>query len=137
MKSLIKIIVTIQIISLSIYCYSQKAKDIDHENVLLNEIAENYNAYKSKTITIRLKLKHVDKVFEKITFFDIKNHDIEFDISDRLIKKRIVNDMINLHEGMDYNVTFIVQNIGNLGQIVAELRGFKPVLLDSVPVNNN
>ncbi len=41
--------------------------------------------------------------------------------------------MINLHEGLEYNVTFTVQNVGNMGQIIAELKGFKAVLLDDIP----
>jgi hypothetical protein len=137
MQTYIKIIITIQIIIISIYCYSQNINNTNAGNILLNEIAENINSYKSKTITLQLKLKHVDMVFQKITFYDKKNHDIEFGISDRFLKKRIANDMINLHEGMDYNVTFVIQNIGNLGQIVAELKCFKPVILDSVPELTN
>lgn len=102
-------------------------------NTLITEISAAINEYKSKTITLRLKLKCVDKIFEKITFYDAKNHDIEFDISTRQIKKKIAADMINLHEGLEYNVTFTVQNVGNMGQIIAELKGFKAVLLDDIP----
>jgi hypothetical protein len=119
-----------------VYLYPQDRQDqreAQVKNPLLTEIAASIDSYKSKTITLRLKLKHVDKIFEKITFYDAKNHDIEFDISTRQIKKKLAVDMLNLHEGLDYNVTFTVQNIGNLGQIIAELKGFKPVLLDSVP----
>jgi len=111
----------------------QEIKEADNKDTLLTEIAVNINAYKTKTVTLRLRLKHVDRIFEKIIFYDKKNHDIEFDISARNIKKRIAPDMLNLHEGMDYNVTFIVQNVGNLGGIIAELKGFKPVILDAVP----
>jgi hypothetical protein len=131
MKTIITLI-TIIIFSLS-HCYSQDLKQGDPERITLIEIAKNINNYKAKTITIQLKLKYVDRIFEKIIFYDKKNHDIEFDISDRFIKKRIASDIINIHQGMGYNVTFIVQNIGNLGQIIAELKGFKPVILDSVP----
>lgn len=130
------IITVVSIIILpSIICYSQEQKEVAAKSLLLNEIAVNINSYKEKTVTIQLKLKYVDKIFEKVIFYDKKNHDIEFDISDRSLKKRIALDMINIHEGMDYHVTFIIQNIGNLGQIIAELRGFKPVILDSLPEN--
>ncbi len=131
MKTIITLI-TIIIFSLS-HCYPQDLKQGNPERITLIEIAKNINNYKAKTITIQLKLKYVDRIFEKIIFYDKKNHDIEFDISDRFLKKRIASDIINIHQGMDYNVTFIVQNIGNLGQIIAELKGFKPVILDSVP----
>ena len=111
----------------------QEIKEAVGKETLLMEIAAHINDYKSKTITLRLRLKHVDRIFEKIIFYDKKNHDIEFDISTREIKKRLAPDMLNLHEGMDYNVTFVVQNVGNMGGIIAELKGFKPVILDSVP----
>lgn len=111
----------------------QERKEGPGKDTLLSDIAENINDYKSKTITLRLKLKHVDRIFEKIIFYDKKNHDIEFDISTRDIKKKLASDMLNLHEGMDYNVTFVVRNVGNLGYIIAELKGFKPVILDAVP----
>jgi hypothetical protein len=133
MKKVKIIILTILIIFPALYCYSQEINESDNKGILLNEIVGNIANYKSKTITLRLKLKHVDAIFEKLTFYDRKNHDIEFDISDRYLKKRIATDMYNLHEGMDYNVTFIVQNVGNLGQIIAELKGFKPLILEAVP----
>jgi hypothetical protein len=133
MRTPIKKISIILLIVTSVYSYSQGLKETDKKDLLLSEIASRITFYKSKTITLRLKLKHFDRVFEKLTFYDKKNHDIEFDISDRFLKKRIALDMLNLHEGMDYNVTFIVQNIGNLGQIIGELIGFKPIILEEMP----
>ncbi len=131
-----KAMTAILIIFFSINIYSRDEQETGSRRILLGEIAGNIVDYKSKTITLQLKLKHVDSVFEKITFYDKKNHDIEFDISDRFLKKRIAADMLNLHEGMEYNVTFVIQNVGNLGQIIGELRGFKPVILDNVPENS-
>ncbi len=133
MNNIIKTILTILIILATTIVNTQDIKETDSRDTLLKEIAQNINAYKDKVVTLRLKLKHVDKIFEKITFYDKKNHDIEFNISDRFLKKRIAPDMLNIHEGMLYNVSFIVQNVGNLGQIIAELKGFKPVILDFFP----
>jgi len=130
-----KAIIAILIIFFSINIYSRDAQETGSRSIMLGEIAGNIGNYKSKTITLHLKLKHVDSIFEKITFYDKKNHDIEFDISDRFLKKRIASDLLNLHEGMEYNVTFVIQNVGNLGQIIGELIRFKPVLLDKVPEN--
>ena len=127
------LLVTSMILPVAVDLNPQEIKGADGKDTLLAEIAANINDYKSKTITLRLKLKHVDRIFEKIIFYDKKNHDIEFDISARDIKKRLAPDMLNLHEGMDYNVTFVVRNVGNLGGIIAELKGFKPVILDAVP----
>lgn len=130
-----KRIVLILLLFFSINGFPQNINETDEKNNLLSVIAKNIHNYKSKTITLHLKLKHLDKIFEKITFYDKKNHDIEFDISDRFLKKRIASDMLNLHEGMEYYVTFVIQNVGNLGQIIGELKGFKPVVLEKVPEN--
>jgi hypothetical protein len=131
-----KRLIPILLLLISINSFSQAINETTEKNNLLSTIAKNITNYKSKTITLQLKLKHLDKIFEKITFYDKKNHDIEFDISDRFLKKRIATDMLNLHEGMEYNVTFVVQNVGNLGQIIGELKSFKPVILDEVPENS-
>lgn len=133
MNIMIKLLLVSSMLLPAANVHPQDIKEANNKDLLLTEIAENINAYKLKTITLRLKLKHVDRIFEKITFYDKKNHDIEFDISARDMKKKIAPDMLNLHEGMDYNVTFIVRNVGNLGGIIAELKGFKPLILDAVP----
>ena len=117
----------------TIHLFSQDEKKLEIKTILLSDISDNINEYKSRTITLRLRLKHVDKIFEKITFYDSKNHDIVFDISARQKKKRIAAEMLNLHEGMDYDVTFIVQNVSNTGELIAELKSFKPVILDVIP----
>jgi hypothetical protein len=134
MSTLYEILLVIALmLPIAVNLNPQEIKDGGEKDTLLSEIAANINDYKSRTITLRLRLKHVDRIFEKIIFYDKKNHDIEFDISSREIKKRLAPDMLNLHEGMDYNVTFVVRNVGNLGGIIAELKGFKPVILDAVP----
>jgi len=97
------------------------------------EIAASINTYKTKTITLRLRLKQVDRIFEKIVFYDTKNHDIEFSISDRDLKKGLAADMLNVHQGLEYNVTFTVRDAGSAGNILADLKGFKPVILDALP----
>lgn len=120
----------------AIILHAQETKSPDEKVLLLKEIAENINNYKAKTITMQLKLKHLDRIFEKIIFYDKKNHDIEFDISSKITRKRLSSDMLNLHEGLDYFVTFTIQKVGNLGEVMGDLLGFKPVFLDSVPVSN-
>lgn len=84
---------------------------------------------------MRLKLKNIDKIFEKITFYDVKNHDIEFDISSPQLKKKIESNIHSLHEGLEYYVTFSIENVGNNGQIIATLKEFNPVFMQSVPVS--
>ncbi len=102
-------------------------------DTLLAEIASAVDSYRSKTVTLRLRLKRVDVIFEKIIFYDRKNHDIEFDMSSREIKKRLSADMLNIHEGVVYLVTFTVRDRGNLGEVIGDLLGFRPAFLDAVP----
>ncbi|MBN1496648.1 MAG: hypothetical protein JXA07_07760 [Spirochaetes bacterium] len=127
---------TIIALIIPLFCITLYAKENDGGLIkisLLHEISSSINEYKFKTITMRLKLKNIDKIFEKITFYDVKNHDIEFDISSRHLKKKIASNIHNLHEGLEYYVTFSVDNVGNLGQIIATLKEFKPIFLQSIP----
>ncbi|HOD16687.1 MAG TPA: hypothetical protein PK307_12020 [Spirochaetota bacterium] len=112
---------------------AQERPPVENRQPLLMEIAASINTYKTKTITLRLRLKQVDRIFEKIVFYDTKNHDIEFSISDRDLKKRLAADMLNVHQGLEYNVTFTVRDAGSAGNILADLKGFKPVILDALP----
>lgn len=129
---MITVVCALVLIALPPLAAEEKAGDGNGEP-LLSEIAASIDTYRSKTVTLRLRLKHVDKIFEKITFYDKKNHDIEFDYSPRALKKKLAADFLNAHEGMFYSVTFVVQNVGNLGEIIAELKGFKPLVLETVP----
>ena len=112
---------------------AQESTDTKERDLLLSDISSNAEKYKLKDLTLRLRLKHIDRIFEKIIFYDRKNHDIEFDISGRDRKKRLERNMRDLHEGMYYFVTFTVQKAGAAGEIVAELVGFRPVFLDKIP----
>ncbi len=105
----------------------------DIENISINELIKNIEKFRKKKITLTLKLKGIDNIFEKIVFYDKKKSEIEFDISSKDAKGRISQDMLNIHEGMDFNVTFIVNGVGNLGWIIADLISFKPVVLDKLP----
>lgn len=99
----------------------------------LSEIAGAIESYRDATVTMKLKLKTVDTVFERIVFYDQKNHDIVFDISRRETKKRLKRQMMNIHEGMDYFVTFKVVKTDNSGLVMAELVDFRPAVLDRIP----
>jgi hypothetical protein len=133
-----KILILIpMMLAAAIVVNSQDKKTADNKDIPLAEIAARIQDYKNKTVTLRLKLKHVDRVFEKIYFYDKKNHDIEFDISSKETKKMIVNDMNDIHGGMGYLVTFRIRNIGKLNEVIADLLGFTPALLDSLPAGDN
>ncbi|HPR38431.1 MAG TPA: hypothetical protein PLT13_12620 [Spirochaetota bacterium] len=104
----------------------------DKEGSLGKIIAEIDN-YKDKTVTLELRLKHLDRIFEKIVFYDSENIDIEFDISVKERKKALARDLLNLHEGMLYSVTFRVIGSGNLGGLLGEIQGFKPIVIEIIP----
>ncbi|HPF07200.1 MAG TPA: hypothetical protein PK293_14265 [Spirochaetota bacterium] len=104
----------------------------DKEGSLGKIIAEIDN-YKDKTVTLELRLKHLDRIFEKIVFYDSENIDIEFDISGKERKKALARDLLNLHEGMLYSVTFRVIGSGNLGGLLGEIQGFKPIVIEIIP----
>jgi len=105
----------------------------EEQDKLLSHIAADINNYKNKEVTLKLKLKCLDNIFEKITFYDKKNHDIEFDVSSRKKKADLKDNMLNLHEGMDYHVSFRVIDLGALGEVIGELISFKPVILSIIP----
>jgi len=104
----------------------------DKEGSLGKIIAEIDN-YKDKTVTLELRLKHLDRIFEKIVFYDSENIDIEFDISGKERKKALARDLLNLHEGMLYSVTFRVIGSGNLGGLLGEIQAFKPIVIEIIP----
>lgn len=99
----------------------------------LTEIAENIEDYRGKAVTMQLRLKYLDNVFDKIVFYDKDNIDIEFDISSPREQRRLAGDILNLHRGVYYNVRFIVRDVGALGFVIGDLKFFKPVTLDSLP----
>ncbi len=115
----------------------QSGKETKKGEPMLGDIVAEIDAYRSRTVTLTLKLKRVDDVFEKIVFYDAKNHDIEFDISPRETRKKIARDMRNLHPGAAYRVTFIVRDKGSLGEVIGDIVGFRPAFLDALPGANN
>ena len=104
-----------------------------HDTVLLTEIAANIGSYKNKTVTLRLRLKHVDGVFHKVVFYDRKNSDISFDVGTRAQRDRFGPAMLNLHEGVEYLVRFKVVDAGSLGDVIGELESFAPLFMGKLP----
>jgi len=102
-------------------------------NLTISSIVSEIESYRNKSITMTLKLKYIDRIFEKIVFYDSENIDIEFDISGKELKKRLQKDMLNVHEGMIYRVSFSVTGTGHLGGLMGDLEGFKPAFLEKIP----
>jgi hypothetical protein len=103
------------------------------DDLLLRDLAAGREGHEGKKITMTLKFKHVDYLFSKIYFYDRKNYDIVFDMSLQTTMDEFKTEILNLHEGLDYRVTFLFNGVGNIGLINGELISFTPVILDSIP----
>lgn len=103
------------------------------EKLTLSAIVRDIESWKNKPIEMNLKLKKVDYLFEKIVFYDTDNINIEFSISDKKKKKELSGDLLNAHDGVLYSVKFTILGSGNLGGLIGELHGFKPVFSGYVP----
>ncbi|HNR87530.1 MAG TPA: hypothetical protein PKM65_04260 [Spirochaetota bacterium] len=115
---------------------AQKTKpqtDAPRPSMLLADIAKNVESYKRKTVTMPLRLKHVDRVFEKIAFYDTKNVDIVFDYASIKRDPQFQSNFATIREGMMYTVSFVVRGTGALGEIAADLVKFEPAILDRLP----
>lgn len=99
----------------------------------LYELSDNIGNYKNKQISMILKLKRYDTVFQVITFYDKKNNDITFDCIELVKQPWFMQQKLNLHPGMEYNVTFTVKSVGNLKEVIADLKYFEPVILQKLP----
>jgi len=99
----------------------------------LAEISENFNEYKDKEITISLRLKHKDEVFENIIFYDSKNVDISFDYSKNKPIKRMMKKNPMLHRGLMYKVKMIPREVDEQLNIKADLLNYEPAFLDKLP----
>lgn len=99
----------------------------------LSIIAGEIDTYKNKSVTMTLRLKMYDRVFEKIVFYDDNNHDIEFSVEKKKISKELKGQLINLHNGMLYRVTFTVTSIGAMGLVIGDLVSFTPLVMEKLP----
>jgi hypothetical protein len=103
------------------------------ENLILNDIATNIGNYKNKTVTLKLKLKNLDTVFDKIVFYDRKNIDIIFDIAALKKQNEFQKQALNLHQGLDYFVVFTVKELTTGKSVIGDLISFSPVILSKLP----
>ena len=113
--------------------YQSTSFSANGENTLISDIIADIDNYKNKTITLNLRLKYVDKIFEKIVFYDTENIDVEFDISGKAKKKQLAKNLINIHEGMFYRVKFTVIGSGTIGGLAGDLHEFVPLIFDKIP----
>ncbi len=104
-----------------------------NENILISEVIADIENYKNRVLTVNLRLKYVDKIFERIIFYDSENADIEFDISGKVKRKQLAGNLVNIHEGMIYRVKFTVIGAGVIGGLTGDLNEFIPVIFDVIP----
>lgn len=114
--------------------YSAISFSGENEKTVLSDIIADIENYRNKNITLNLKLKYIDYLFEKIVFYDSENTDIEFDISGKAKKKELSDNLVNIHEGMLYRVKFTVIGAGTLGGLTGDLHEFIPVIFEKIPV---
>ncbi|MBN2039641.1 MAG: hypothetical protein JW864_06345 [Spirochaetes bacterium] len=106
----------------------------EFENILLNDIISNAEQYNNKNIKLKLRLKNIDKIFNKITFYDRKNIDIVFDISELKKTAQFKERAANMREGLEYIVEFTVKDIiEDTGFISGELIDFQPEIIFRLP----
>lgn len=118
---------------ITISLFTSFLHSIEYKEIALLEISSNIQRYKNKTISLKLRLRNIDLVFDKIYFYDNKNHDITFDISTLKKKKLFKKIVLNLHEGMFYAVSFMVKDVGSLGEVIGELQNFEVIILNKIP----
>lgn len=115
------------ILMLNMFLYAENG------TITIGKIISDIDNYRNKTITINMRLKYADRIFEKIIFYDSENADIEFDISGKIKRKELADDLINIHEGMLYRVTFKIIGTGTLGGLTGDLHEFMPIIVDKIP----
>jgi hypothetical protein len=103
------------------------------EKLLLRDIIEKINDYKNKTITLNLRFKNIDTNFDNIVFYDRKNTDIIFDIAELKKTTGFKKQKLNLHEGLEYMVTFRITGLTDRKNLLGELGKFQPLILSKIP----
>ncbi len=116
---------------LALAAWSGSAGAVDE--VTLKELAEGIDSYKGKTLTLKLRYKMLNRLSNKIIFYDKRNYDIEFDVEPMVKEEAFTNMMLNAREGVEYLVTFDVVRLGSLGYVVGALKRFTPVALEKLP----
>ena len=144
-------VVTIFILSLLFLSGMVNSHSAEVSALRVQEIRERVDSLNNKVITVKLRFKKVEFSGDKIdasgyriaaiVFYDDKNHDIEFDITELQFTDSYRREALNLHSGMRYLVTFRVKKVKNLtvdNTVVNDFRGelisFTPDFLGRLPL---
>ncbi len=118
-------------VMLSPLCAEEASHPSEPETVA--KLLSGMDHYRDQEITMKLRLKQVDRIFFTVSFYDSENHDIVFDVPSKDAWKNLSGCLLNAHTGMLYSVKMMVKGSGNLGLPDAELLSFEPVILDLMP----
>lgn len=99
----------------------------------LSEIAGSIESFSGKKISMMLRLRNYDTEMMRIVFYDVNNHDIAFDISDRKKDRLIKKNLINIHEGAYYRVIFDVKSADGDKIIQGRIESFTIEILEKLP----
>lgn len=88
---------------------------------------------RSSDVIMKLRFKMYDEIFERLTFYDNKNIDIEFDVSSKESKKNHSDKIGFLCEGAEYMVVFSVKEYAPGGKIYGVLKEFRPAVIEKLP----
>ena len=104
----------------------------ESENPLLKDIFSGISNYKNKEITLKLRFRNLDTIFDKIIFYDRKNYDIIFDTSEIKKTREFKKQALNLHPGLEYLVTFKVRDVSDY-YVSGDLIGFQAFIITRLP----
>ncbi len=128
-----RVIVTVVLLAFIPVLQLTGQADTPGQDVLVRDIVREADSYRGKTLNLKMRFKHLDDLFNTITFYDRKNFDITFDFEIQKTMPEYRNEILNLHRGLEYIVTFVVNGVTEQGVIEAELVGFKPDCLLKLP----
>jgi hypothetical protein len=98
----------------------------------LTAVGESIAAMKGQALTMDLRLRNIDRVMEKIWFYDKENVDVVFDITGFLKNPVLVSSMADAHPGVVYRVMFTPESVMQQGTLEGRLQSFSPVFLDKI-----
>lgn len=99
----------------------------------LTSIVQSIDQYKGKSVLMIMKLRDVDYVMEKITFYDSDNIDIVFDIAGYVKKPALKKSMRTILPGVNYRVKFIAHDTDPNGLLTGSIEFFWPEFTERLP----
>jgi hypothetical protein len=112
-------------------CFKINAQE--YKRITLQSIASSIAVYKNKKVTLVLRLKHINWIFKKVTFYDLNNHDITFDIHNYQKNPLLYASLQNIHNGAEYIVVCVIHDVDNDNVLASALISFVPLYLEQLP----